>query len=133
MNLFSSERLPAPMHGADADKREFETFAQAQDPLDIEAATWVARKRNGMAPEGEAELQTWLDADPRHAAAFEDMDATFGDVQQLPDGDVALLKASLPKHAQGVATPLQSAVPTPALAPPRRLPAAPSSPGRING
>ncbi len=118
MNSFSPEY--PPMHETDADEREFEIFAQAQDPLDIKAATWVVRKQNGLTPESEAELQTWLDADPRHAAAFEDMDATFGDVQQLPDGDVASLKASLPERTQGVTTSLQPAVP-----PPARRPAAP--------
>jgi transmembrane sensor len=79
-----------------ADEREYEAFAQAQDPLDLEAATWVARRRNGLDAAGEAELQAWLAADPRHAEAFADMDATFGDVKQLPDGDVAALKAGLP-------------------------------------
>lgn len=79
-----------------AEEREFEIFAQAQDPLDIEAAIWVARRRNGLSAEDEAELKAWLSADPRHAEAFADMDATFGDVQQLPDDDVAALKSGLP-------------------------------------
>lgn len=80
-----------------ADEREYEAFAQAHDPLDLEAATWVARRRNGLNPKDEAELQDWLAADPRHAEAFADMDATFSDVKQLPDSDVAALKAGLPK------------------------------------
>lgn len=92
--------LPAagspPCSAPAADEREFEAFAQDQDPLDIAAATWVTRKRSGLSAEGEAELQAWLDADPRHAQAFEDMDATFGEVQQLPDDDVAQLRARLP-------------------------------------
>jgi transmembrane sensor len=86
-----------------ADEREFEAFAQEQNPLDLEAATWVTRRRSGLNAEGEAELRAWLEADPSHAQAFEDMDATFGDVQQLPDGDVAQLKAALPER--GAATP----------------------------
>lgn len=90
-----SDRSPPSAQEADTDELEFADFAQAQEPLDIEAATWVARKRNGLGAEGEAELQAWLDADPRHAAAFDDMDATFGDLQQLPDDDLAALKAAL--------------------------------------
>lgn len=90
----SDARADAGMD-ANADEREFEAFAQRQDPLDMEAATWVARRRNGPSADGEAELQAWLNADPRHAEAFEDMDATFGDVKQLPDDDVAALKAGL--------------------------------------
>jgi transmembrane sensor len=82
---------------ANADEREFEAFAQVQDPLDIEAATWVARRRDGLSADGEAELQAWRNADPRHAETFDDMDATFGDVKQLPGDDVAALKAGLPR------------------------------------
>lgn len=109
---------PPPSHAhasgpdAHADEQAFDAFAKAQDPLDIDAATWVARRCNGLSPEGEAELQAWLNADPRHAEAFADMDATFGDVKQLPDGDVAALKASLqhapvvpPRHATTLAKP----------------------------
>ncbi|MBT9464640.1 FecR domain-containing protein [Hydrogenophaga sp.] len=95
MNTPPTHRLHTPDARAEADEREFEAFAQAQDPLDIEAATWVARRRNGLSADGEAELQAWRNADPRHAEAFEDMDATLGDVQQLPDDDMTALKAGL--------------------------------------
>ena len=86
---------PAP--GPDSDEREFEAFLRDQDPLDIAAATWVTRQRSGLDAQGKAELQAWLDADPRHAEAFTDMDATFGDLQELPGEDVARLKACLPE------------------------------------
>lgn len=88
---------PDASAGSSADEREYEAFAQAQDPLDIEAATWVTRRRSGLNAEGEADLQAWLDADPRHAEALADMDATFGDVKQLPDDDVAAFKTGLPR------------------------------------
>jgi transmembrane sensor len=86
---------PSSPPDADADAREYETFAQALDPLDIEAATRVARQRNGLDAAGEAELQEWLNADPRHAQAFDDMAGTLGEVAQLPDDDIASLKADL--------------------------------------
>jgi transmembrane sensor len=99
--------------GAGADLGEFEAFANKQDPLDIAAATWVTRKRSGLNAEDEAELQAWLDADPRHIEAFDDMEATFGDVQQLPDDAVAQLRAGLPAHdAATQAAPLRPAPPT---------------------
>lgn len=115
----STDHSPTSAHGADADEIEFAAFVQAQDPLDIEAATWVARKRNGLDADGEAELQTWLDADPRHAAAFEDMDATFGDLQQLPDDDLASLKAALATRAPGADLPPRTATAASAAAPAR--------------
>jgi len=103
-----------------ADEREFDAFAQDQDPLDIAAATWVTRKRSGLSPEGEAELKAWLDADPRHAQAFGDMDATFGEVQQLPDDDVAQLRATLPdRDVTGHELPPQEATPQAQLPRPR--------------
>jgi transmembrane sensor len=34
------------------------------------AARWVTRRAAGLGPTGKAELQAWLRADPRHAAAF---------------------------------------------------------------
>jgi len=111
------------------DAREFEAFADTQDALDIEAATWVTRRRNGLDAQGEAELADWLAADPRHAEAFEDMDATFGDVKQLPEDDVAALKTSLPDRSREAAP--ASASPTeakPLARPPQ--PHVPSNPGR---
>lgn len=111
MNSPSREaRMHVAPAGEDPDEREFEAFAQEQDPLDIAAATWVSRRHQGLNAQGEAELQAWLDADPRHADAFEDMAGTLGDLQQLPENDVASLKTWLPE--------------TPAI-PPVRLPATP--------
>jgi transmembrane sensor len=71
----SSDRRPDPASGPDADEREFDAFTRTQDPLDVAAATWLVRRRNGLDAQGEAELRAWLAADPRHRQAFEDMDA----------------------------------------------------------
>jgi transmembrane sensor len=65
--------------------------------LDIAAATWLTRQRNGLDAAGQAELQAWLDADPQHAAAFQAMAGTVRRVQQLPAQDIARLKAGLPR------------------------------------
>ncbi|QAZ37946.1 histidine kinase [Methylibium sp. Pch-M] len=107
----SPDHPPTPAHGEDADELEFAAFVQAQDPLDIAAATWVARRRDGLDSAGEAELQVWLDADPRHAAVYDDMDATFGDLQQLPDDDLASLRAALAAQAPGTDLPPRTATP----------------------
>lgn len=115
-----------------ADEREFEAFAQAQDLLDIDAATWVARRHNGLTAAGEAELQDWLAADPRHAEAFADMDSTFGHVRQLPDHDVASLKAGLPQApgARGARAALPPAQPPESARPQARPQARPTASGR---
>ncbi|MBW7901580.1 MAG: FecR domain-containing protein [Rhodocyclaceae bacterium] len=95
--------------------REFEAFAQGQDPLDLAAAAWVARRRNGLDARGEAGLQAWLHADPRHAAAFADMDDTFAQLRRLPDDEVSSLKTGLSAPDQAMPA---GAVRNPALAAP---------------
>lgn len=107
--------------GPGADLGEFEAFARDQDPLDVAAATWVTRRRSGLNAEGQAELQAWLDADPRHAEAFDDMEATFGEVQQLPDDEVSQLRVGLPEHDAAIpAAPPHPASPTSSTPVPRR-------------
>lgn len=110
----NSSVSPAPHRRAaaaeDADAREFEAFVQEQDPLDVAAATWAARRRNGLDARGNAELQEWLGADPRHAEALADMDETFGEVDHLPKGEVASLRAALPTRSLPLASPPQQTV-----------------------
>lgn len=108
---FPRNRLPDPAPGQDSDERQFEAFLLDQDPLDIAAATWVTRQRSGLDTQGNAELRAWLDADPRHAEAFADMDATFGELQELPGEDVARLKTCLPEKARTGAVPASRAAP----------------------
>lgn len=67
--------------------------------LDLAAATWAARRRNGLDAQGQAALQAWLDADPGHAAALEDMAATVGQLRQLPGEEIAALRRGLPRAA----------------------------------
>lgn len=115
MNSSPPDRLNTP--AVPEDLLEFEAFALTQNPLDMEAATWAVRRRNGLDANGAAELRAWLDMDPQHAAALDDMDAMLGEVQQLPDDAVDTLKAGLAQ---------------PAGAQVRRAPVAarPASPGR---
>lgn len=86
--------------GSDDDDLEFATFAQDQDPVDVAAATWAVSRRAGLSTREEAALQAWLTADSRHSGALDEMDALLGDVQQLPDEDVASLKARLNTREQ---------------------------------
>lgn len=107
MNQRASDPSAAQAQETDADEREFEAFAEGQDPLDIEAATWALRRRNGLDAAGAAELADWLAADPRHAEALEDMEDSFGELQQLPPAEIAALKAGLagPQHQRLPAAP----------------------------
>jgi transmembrane sensor len=94
MNPPPPDRLYTP--AAHADAEEFEAFARTQNPLDMEAATWAVRRRDGLDATGDAALRAWLARDPCHAAALDGMDAIFGAVKQLPAGKVAALKTYAP-------------------------------------
>lgn len=88
-----------PTFDRDAAAPGAQAEACAPDALDLEAATWAARRRNGLDAGGEAALQAWRDADPRHAAALEEMAATLGQLRQLPGDEVAVLRRGLPQAA----------------------------------
>jgi transmembrane sensor len=63
------------------------------------AADWVARRAAGLDPAAEAELRTWLAADPRHAAAWAELSAAW-DQAQAPRrrGEGALLRERIAAH-----------------------------------
>lgn len=83
---------------AAADARAFAAFAQDQDPLDVAAATWAARRRNGLDARGTAALQDWLGADPRHAQALAEMEQTLGALAQVPPPERAALRTCRTAH-----------------------------------
>lgn len=45
--------------------------------IDGLAADWIARRNGGLTPTENLELETWLAADPRHAAAFQEYDTAW--------------------------------------------------------
>lgn len=64
---------------ADARRR----FSAAQ----LAAAEWLILRDNGLSPAQQREFSTWLGADPEHARAFAELDATWGAldiVRELP-------------------------------------------------
>ncbi|OON59953.1 hypothetical protein B0920_22030 [Massilia sp. KIM] len=83
MSPTPSDQAPASRQDEDAQAREFDAFAASQDGIELDAATWALRRREGLAPEDEAAFQAWLAADPRHAPALAEMDATFGQLRAL--------------------------------------------------
>ncbi len=94
--------ISPPPSDHDAAAPGADAHACAPDALDLEAATWAARRRNGLDADGQAALQAWLAAHPRHATALEDMATTVAQVRQLSGDDVAALRRGLPR-AHGAA------------------------------
>lgn len=94
MSSSPPDRLHLPV--VDTDECASDVFVSGQDPIEASAATWLIRRSNGLDAAGKAQLQAWLDADPRHAEAFASMDATLRKVKKLSADEVASLKAGLP-------------------------------------
>lgn len=78
-------------------------FSQGSADHDIEctAADWLGRRDGGLTAEESRELDAWLNADPRHAAAFAGLEAALRSLDRLaslrpphssaPDPDLPLL------------------------------------------
>ena len=105
MNLPTSDRHALAAEAQDADARAFEAFAQEHDALDIEAATWAARRRNGLDAHSQTAFDAWLAAAPAHARALHAMEATLGQVRQLGAADVAQLRRGFEDRPRPVPTP----------------------------
>lgn len=84
-----------PTSKEDEDARELDPFVRAQDAVELEAALWATRRHEGLNEEAEAQFQQWLDEDPRHGEACEELERSFDRVRDLPDADVQSLKAGL--------------------------------------
>lgn len=124
-----------PPHDTDAqdeaDAREFEEYARAQDPMQLQAALWATRRTEGLDAAAEAEFQDWLRADPAHAGAYEDMAKSLDPVRELPDDDIQSLREGLRQSAPAGAPAQEPAPdPMPTAQPARHRPPQPALPGR---
>lgn len=64
--------------------------------IDEIAATWVARRDQGLSADEETELQQWRESDPRHAAALRRFEQTWGTLARpRQTGAVEELSASI--------------------------------------
>lgn len=88
---------------------EHRDFMAGQDPLDVEAASWLVRRQDGLSAEEEAEFQAWLQAQPEHAAAWEGLSDVWGGLDDVPADEVDKLRVGL-----------RDAEPAPARAPRQR-------------
>lgn len=65
------------------------------DALTLAAAAWVAHRRMGLDAAGQAALDDWLAADPRHQAAYDDMVQAFGEAP--PEAEPAAARPEFPQ------------------------------------
>jgi transmembrane sensor len=54
----------------------------SSNPIKAAAAQWVARRDGGLSRSETVELETWLTSDPRHRAALERCDSTWGALER---------------------------------------------------
>jgi len=114
--------------GGDTDDRELADYLAGQDPLDAEAALWLARRLDGLTAAEEIELRAWLAGNSARGAKLDQLAGVWGQLGDLPPGDIATLKAALPS-AQAFA-PMRELAPQ--AAPPRvATPHRPDQPDRL--
>jgi transmembrane sensor len=111
---------PAP-HSSDRDgvREDAPTSGDALDAalaelstVETQALRWLVRRADGLDAAAEAEFQAWLDADPTHRTAFDDMADVWQGIDDIPADGVAQLRAGVAQA--GVATPMQApSVPLP--------------------
>ena len=106
MSASPSSPPPWPPPDPDADEQAFDAFASHQDPIDLAAARWAARQRDGLDERGRAELRAWLATDPRHPIALDEMAGLFAAVARVSEKDVAVLRTGLPPRSTPATTPL---------------------------
>jgi transmembrane sensor len=82
--------------GTPTDKGSVADDAQHDDALTLAASTWAVRQHSGLDSEGQINLQEWIAADPRHAAALAACSATLQRVRHLPAQATAKLRSDLP-------------------------------------
>ncbi|MBT0960459.1 FecR family protein [Denitromonas iodatirespirans] len=75
--------------------RDLAAFLAAQDAATVVAARWLVRRQDGLGPEEQAELDAWLAADPVHGEALQDLEGTWGRMDEIPPDRVDSLKAAL--------------------------------------
>jgi transmembrane sensor len=109
---------PTPTPGAghvgarldSAESLELADYLASQNPLDVEAALWLARKQDGLAPGEAAELHEWLAGDPARSAKLDQLSGLRELLDGLPPDHIAALKAAV----SPLATPVLTTAPSPA-------------------
>ena len=77
--------------GASADEGIDESLLDELSPVELEALRWSVRVSDGLTDEAREALQTWMDADPAHREAYEDMAGVWDAVAQIPPAGHARL------------------------------------------
>jgi transmembrane sensor len=74
-----------------------------QDPIQQAATDWFAKLQGDAALEDWTAFQTWLEADPAHAAAYDVVEAMWVDLEDLPANDIEIAPALEAPFAANVA------------------------------
>jgi transmembrane sensor len=84
-----------PAGGTGADEPIDESSLDELSPVEFEALRWSVRMSDGLDPEARAEFDTWLNADPTHRAAYEDIAGVWDAIDEIPPAGNARISASL--------------------------------------
>lgn len=86
--------LPPPA-GPDVHEPIDESLLDELSPAEFDALRWSVRVSDGLGPEARTEFQAWLNADPAHRAAYDDIAGVWGAIDGIPAAGNAQIRASL--------------------------------------
>ncbi|KAF1043665.1 FecR family protein [Xylophilus sp.] len=74
-------------------------------PVELQALRWTVRAGDGLDAGARAALQDWLDADPAHRAAYEDMAGAWAAIDEIPPAGHARMRAGIAIDASTIYSP----------------------------
>jgi transmembrane sensor len=82
------------------------------DAIETQAAEWLVRRDEGLSREGADDLARWLADDPRHAEAWQRLEATWAILEKMPQQQPAVAEREQKKNTavpRGVVVPFRAA------------------------
>ena len=84
-----------PAGGSDAHGPVDDSLLDQLSPIEFEALRWSVRMSDGVSAESRAEFEAWLDADPAHRAAYEEVAGVWDAIEEIPAAGNAQIRASV--------------------------------------
>ncbi|MFT3803615.1 MAG: FecR domain-containing protein [Burkholderiaceae bacterium] len=104
-----------PAGDPDADEPIDESALDELSPVELAALRWSVRLSDGPSAEARAEFDAWLNADPAHQAAYEDIAGVWDAIDEIPPAGNVHIRASvaIDTAARSAADDLARAEPAP--------------------
>jgi transmembrane sensor len=84
-----------PVDGGGADDPIDDSLLDELPPAEFQALQWSVRMSDGLSPQARAEFEAWLNADPAHRTAYEDVAGVWDAIGDIPPSGNAHIRAAL--------------------------------------